>query len=113
MSKSYKFKQVNESGEGIIRLGNHSYKGSWELNGLQKIIETKCLDGTVGQVAGLMDYITVNICFHEFPLEDNPPEPDTQTTLMLDSKSSHEMWVIGYGEYNGSLTCELSNRPPN
>lgn len=107
---SYSYEKTEQRGEGVIQIGDHSYKADWHLNGLQKIIETRYLDGSVGRTKGLMDYVTINVAFQEKPSFDALPRPGSQTSLMLDAARYGSMWVVAYGESDGQITVELSNR---
>lgn len=107
---NYTYEQISQHGEGVVKIGEQSYKSDWHLNGLQKIIETRYLDGSIGRTKGLMDYVTINIAFQEKPNQNDLPRPGEQTSLMLDSTRYGSLWVICYGESDGQVTVELSNR---
>lgn len=113
MSKKV-YEQVSDGGSGIIRLGDVSVEGNWDLDGLQLWIETTCLDGNTSRIKGVMEYGKYTIWFDETPSEDDLPNVGTTTLLMIDDKKiggDATWWVISYLTESNKLGVELCNRP--
>lgn len=109
----YKLEPVSSEGLGIIKLGDNSFQAKWTFDGLERWIESRCLDGSSWR-KGLLEYGKYLIWFDETPSEEELPETGTTVSLMIDEKKigdDRTWWVIAYLEDIGKIGVELSNRP--